>query len=121
MEGWQGIIERDVDSMEAEKIYNSGVTTKELVDKFDEHKATSTSGENGAATALWLIGLFTYAIAVFAPLFILTSNGHQYALDAEKAAQTAQAFTFFMVGGVSGTVFLGFAEVIKLLDKISKK
>jgi hypothetical protein len=69
----------------------------------------SGEGGNGVAAALKLIAFFLYVCAVLA-FFILVSDG-----------AVPVGLIVLVSGLISGTMFLGFSEIIRLLDVISKK
>ena len=70
---------------------------------------TTEPGRNGVGTMLKAIGCIIYVIAAIAGLYLLTNRAQ------------AAGWILLASGLISGTMFLGFGEIIRLLDVISKK
>ncbi len=66
-------------------------------------------GENGVARMLKVIGILVYILCGIAGIAALTSGSYSASLIVLGS------------GFASGTLFLGFSEIIRLLDVISKK
>lgn len=70
---------------------------------------TAEPGSNGIAAMMKIIGIIVYVIAGLAGLYLLVSEA------------LLPGLILLGSGFVSGTLFLGFGEIIRLLDVISKK
>lgn len=71
---------------------------------------------NKIATALKVIAWVIYGIGFILGL-VLSSEPGYYGDEMNFVA----AFVYWCVAFVSGTIFLGFAEIVRLLDEIKKK
>lgn len=72
----------------------------------------STTGRNKVASVLQYIAYAIYALSSFSAFIIFVS---------EYKYLWSFALVSLVTGLISGTIFLGFAEIIKLLQKISDK
>lgn len=113
-----GYTEYHYDEKEGKNIYYKSVpievTDEEYAEilKYASIKDTSESGKNGVATVLKIIGIVFYIVG-----FI----GGCIAGAAYRDFDYLTALYYWVAGIISGTLFLGFAEVIKLLQEIRDK
>ena len=81
---------------------------KDAGDSYDSDPKT-TAGGNRVAGALKVIAVLIYILSALAGVFLLNNDA------------VAAGWILLASGIVSGTLFLGFGEIIRLLDVISKK
>lgn len=73
-----------------------------------------TSKDNPIASALAIIGI----LFMVGGLIVGTNYGTSYEYAAVGSMQSAIGLSFFFSGLISGMIFLGFSEIIKLLQGI---
>ena len=92
-----------------------GDCIKEVIEK--------TTENNPIATALTVIAWIVFIGGFIAGIALGTvevERGYYYTYT-DTEFSFAVAFVYWCVSLISGTMFLGFAEIIKLLDVIKKK
>ena len=99
------------------------ISDEEYQEVKDYSKNEETFEVNPVAKALmgiaWMIFICGLIAGIaFANVEVVKGTYYQYT-DTEFSF--AIAFTYWCVAFISGTIFLGFAEIIKLLDAIKKK
>lgn len=88
---------------------------EEILKVSDEEIATSVGG-NTIAKVLKVIAWVIYGVGFIMGLVLSQEPGYH-----GDEMNIATAFTYWCVTFVSGTTFLGFAEVVKLLEEIKGK
>ena len=96
-------------------------------EEFEEIKKYSkkeeTTENNPIATALTFIAWILFIVGFIAGIALGTievEKGYYYTYT-DTEFSFAIAFTYWCAAFISGTMFLGFAEIIKLLDAIKRK
>lgn len=115
------------DSANSTNKYYKKVTIEITDEEYQEVKKYSkkeeTTENNPIATALTVIAWVIFiggVIAGCAMGMVEVQRGNYYTYT-DTEFSFAVAFVYWCVSLISGTMFLGFAEIIKLLDAIKKK
>ena len=98
--------------------------TDEEYQEIKKYAASNDATENNSvAVALTVIAWVVFAVGFVAGIIMGTMEAPQgsYYKNAVEGFSIMSAFVCWCVAFVSGMMFLGFAEIIKLLDIISKK
>ena len=93
------------------------------VEKYAKKEATEDASKNPVAVALTIIAWFIFIGGFIAGIvlgIIEVENGY-YNTYAETGFSFIIAFAYWCISLVSGIMFLGFAEIIKLLNAIKRK
>lgn len=105
------------------KVVAVEITDEEYEEVKKYFRREDTTESNPIATALMIIAWVVFAGGFIAG--ILLGNVEvvkgSYFTYTDTEFSFAIAFTYWSVALISGTMFLGFAEIIKLLDAIRKK
>lgn len=100
------------------------VTDEEYQEVCKYVKKKEKTAQNPVAVALTIIAWLTF-IGGFITGFVFGNveivSDSYYSSYTETAFSFTVAFTYWCITLISGTMFLGFAEIIKLLDAIKKK
>ncbi len=99
------------------------ITDEEYQEVKKYSKKENTTGNNPIATALTVIAWIVFIGGFIAGIALGTvevERGYHYTYT-DTEFSFAVAFVYWCVSLICGTIFLGFAEIIKLLDAIKKK
>lgn len=92
----------------------------EQILKVSKEESTIQTGANKIATALTIIAWIVFIGGIVAGIALGTVKTHgEYYSHTEFSVSIA--LTYWSISLISGTLFLGFAEVIKLLSAIKNK
>lgn len=84
--------------------------------KSDNKEPVDVDVDNGVATVLTVIAWIIYIVGFIVGIVSGTNAAERY-----SDFNFLVAFIYWVVALVSGTMFLGFAEIIKLLEAIKRK
>lgn len=99
------------------------VTDEEYKEIQKYTKKEETVDDNPVANVLTVIAWLIFLVGFLAGIILGTQEvpSGSYYRDTELEFSFAVAFVYWGVAFISGTMFLGFAEIIKLLQAIKKK
>lgn len=97
--------------------------TDEEYEQLKKVCAVSDESENQIAKALTVIAWIIYIGGFFAGILfgLVEVNRGSYYTYTDTTFSFALAFSYWAICFVAGTMFLGFAEIIKLLEEIKRK